>query len=107
MVSGKAVKAFNSALKRSKTVVDHHQKVINGMNSLIEKQLIRIEGNVMLIYPEIWGDTEAKHLAFIRNGYRYFRLKLHFAEGTTVYIKDIETGQFLGVMKDSVPSIIK
>gem|GEM_PF-6390585 len=70
--------------------------IITGINSLIEKGVIRIDGNKLFVFEEITGHTTEKKSAFIKNAYLYFRLKLKKPQGTIVEVINIETNQLIG-----------
>lgn len=67
--------------------------IFDGINNFRANGLIRIEGNTMSLYPQIWSRNPE---AFMANAYRYFRLKLKRKEGMPVYFKDIETNRLIG-----------
>ncbi|MEX2566633.1 MAG: hypothetical protein WD431_11870 [Cyclobacteriaceae bacterium] len=96
----KAVKGFIGGLKKTGRQVDHVSKVLDGFNALIEKGALMVNDEVFFIYRELVPLDEEKRRAWIKNAYLYARLKLKYPENTTIYIKDIETGDVMGVYKD-------
>lgn len=91
---------FNKAIKNSQKIINHHLKVIQGVDFYMEKKAITRVGYLFSIYTELWGDTREKRLAFIKNLYRYYRLKYKAPEGSTIWVADITTGEIIGVFID-------
>ena len=89
------------AAKKSKIFrqVAFSHTIITGINSLIEKGVIRIDGNKLFVFEEITGHTAEKKSAFIKNAYMYFRLKLKRPQGTIIEVFNIETDQAIGVYR--------
>lgn len=67
--------------------------IFKGMEEMIEKGAIKIQGNTVSLFPELWQRNPE---AFMANTYRYLRLKLKRKEGIPVYFKDIETDKLIG-----------
>lgn len=94
------------AQSTSKQLLSKSHTIITGFNKLIDQKIIKVDGSILYIYPELMGDSEKKKLAFIKNAYLYFRLKLNKPEGYTVYIKNIDTDQELAMFRDNQPIIL-
>lgn len=96
----KAVKGFIGGIKKTGRQVEHTSKVLEGFNVLIEKKAVIVKDGVFFVFRELVPVDEKKRAAWIKNAYLYASLKLKYPENTTIYIKDIETGDVMGVYKN-------
>lgn len=99
-MKNKAIKnQIDQARKKLKVAgkkVDHITKVVDGFNFYIEKRAVVIDRNTVYLYVDLWGEDRKNKDIWMKNAYIYMRMKLGFAEGATVYFKDIETDELIG-----------
>lgn len=92
---------FKGKVKRVSKEIDHFQGVFNGLNFLIDKKAVVIDGDTVRLYEELWGSDPAKIAAWKKNTYLYMRMKKNHPKGMPVFFKNIETGNDLGRYEDS------
>lgn len=80
-------------------------KIIANVKELEDKNLIRIEGNEVHLYPEIWKD-KATALNWIKCLHLYCMLKRRFKESDSLFFKHMETAEPLGVFKNKKASVL-
>ncbi|WP_316823553.1 hypothetical protein [Pedobacter gandavensis] len=80
-------------------------KIIANVKELEEKNIIRIEGNEVLLYPEIWKD-KVTALNWIKCLHLYCMMKKRFKESDVLFFKHIETGVVLGAFKNKKASVL-
>lgn len=80
-------------------------KIIANVAALEEKNLIRIEGNEVQLYPEIWKD-KVTALNWIKCLHLYCMLKKRFKESDSLFFKHIETGEPLGSFKNKKAAVL-
>lgn len=79
-------------------------KIIANVNELEQKNLIRIEGNEVFLYPEIWKD-KAMALNWIKCLKLYCMVKKHFKESDTLNFKHFVSGELIGVFKNKKANV--
>ncbi|WP_214226905.1 hypothetical protein [Pedobacter sp. B4-66] len=79
-------------------------KIIANVKELQEKNLLKIEGNEVFIYPEIWKD-KATALNWIKCLHLYCMLKLRFKESDSLLFKNYTTGEQIGAYKNKKASV--
>jgi len=95
------MKNFKNKVRKLSKEVEHVQSVLNGLNFLIEKKAIVIDGDTVFLYPELWGKDEKKIDSWKKNIYLYVRLKRNFPKGNSLSFRDIETREYLGSYSES------
>jgi hypothetical protein len=80
-------------------------QIIANVKELESKNLVRIENNEVLLYPQIWKD-KASALNWIKCLYLYCCIKKKIKDGNPLYFKNIETGELIGNMNKKVPKIL-
>lgn len=80
-------------------------KIIANVKELEEKNILRIEGNVVFVYPEIWKDRTTA-LNWIKCLHLYCMVKKRFKESDTLYFKHFETAEDLGAYKNKKASLL-
>lgn len=79
-------------------------KIIANVKELQEKNLLRIEGNEVFVYPEIWKD-KATALNWIKCLHLYCMLKMRFKESDSLLFKNYTTGEQIGGYKNKKASV--
>lgn len=79
-------------------------QIIANVKDLESKNVIRIENNEVLLYPQIWKD-KATALNWIKCLYLYCCIKKKIKDGHPLYFKHIETGQLIGSMNNKKPKV--
>jgi hypothetical protein len=74
-------------------------KIVANVKDLEEKNLLRLEGNEVFVYPQIWKD-KATALNWIKCLHLYFMVKKRFKETDTLNFKHFETGELIGSFKN-------
>ena len=74
-------------------------KIIANVKALEEKNLLRIEGAEVFVYPQIWKDKAAA-LNWIKCLHLYCMVKKHFKETDTLNFNHFETGELIGCFKN-------
>jgi hypothetical protein len=80
-------------------------KIIANVTDLEEKNLLRIDGNEIFIYPQIWKD-KVTALNWIKCLHLYCMVKKRFKEGDALYFKHFETGELIGSFKNKKASVL-
>ncbi|SMC69481.1 hypothetical protein [Pedobacter nyackensis] len=80
-------------------------KIIANVNELEQKNLIRIEGNEIYVYPEIWKD-KVTALNWIKCLHLYCMVKKRFKESDTLYFKHYVSGDVVGSFKNKKASVL-
>jgi len=79
-------------------------KIIANVKELQEKNLLRIEGNEVYVYPEILKDKPTA-LNWIKCLHLYCMLKKRFKESDSLFFKNYTTGEQIGVYKNKKASV--
>jgi hypothetical protein len=79
-------------------------KIIANVKELQEKNLLRIEGSEVFVYPEIWKD-KATALNWIKCLHLYCMLKMRFKESESLLFKNYTTGEQIGAYKNKKASV--
>lgn len=79
-------------------------KIIANVNELTQKNLVRIEGNEVYVYPEIWKD-KVTALNWIKCLHLYCMIKKRFKETDTLNFKHFVTGELIGSFRNKKPSV--
>lgn len=79
-------------------------KIIANVNELEQKNLIRIEGNDVFLYPEIWKN-KATALNWIKCLQLYCMAKKRFKESDTLNFKHFVSGELIGAFKNKKASV--
>lgn len=79
-------------------------RIIANVKELEEKNLLRIDGNDVFLYPQIWKDKAAA-LNWIKCLHLYCVVKKRFKESSALNFKHYETGQELGTFKNKTASV--
>ncbi|SDJ28965.1 hypothetical protein SAMN04487898_102180 [Pedobacter sp. ok626] len=79
-------------------------KIIANVNELEQKNLVRIEGNDVFVYPEIWKD-KATALNWIKCLHLYCMVKKRFKESDTLNFKHFVTKELIGTFKNKKASV--
>lgn len=74
-------------------------KIIANVKELEEKNLLRIEGDEVFVYPQIWKDKPTA-LNWIKCLHLYCMVKKRFKETDTLNFKHFETGELIGSFKN-------
>lgn len=74
----------------------HVLEVIRGVNTLIEKKALRIDGVNIYLYEEFWGANREKGPAWMKNIYLYLRLEKKYTEKQVLFFFNIETEMEIG-----------
>ncbi|TDQ07705.1 hypothetical protein [Pedobacter metabolipauper] len=80
-------------------------KIIANVKELEEKNLLKIEGNEVSVYPEILKD-KATALNWIKCLHLYCMIKKRFKESDSLYFKDYTTGAPIGAFKNKRASVL-
>lgn len=96
----KSVRKYIGKVKATGRQVDHFQKVLDGFNKLQEMKAIRIEGETIHLFRELWGKDSKNAAAWMKNAYIYFRVKLDVRPDTIIFFRDIETDEEIGMYVD-------
>ncbi|MCX2450634.1 hypothetical protein OQX61_05045 [Pedobacter sp. PLR] len=80
-------------------------KIIANVKELEEKNVIRIQGNEVFLYPEIWKD-KATALNWIKCLHLYCMMKKRFKESDSLFFKHIETEAPLGAFKNKKATVL-
>lgn len=78
-------------------------KIIANVNELESKNLLKIEGDAVFVYPQIWKDKTTA-LNWIKCLHLYCMVRKRFKETDTLYIKHYESGELIGAFKNKKPS---
>lgn len=79
-------------------------KIIANVKELQEKNLLRIEGNEVYVYPEILKDKPTA-LNWIKCLHLYCMLKKRFKESDSLFFKNYTTGEQIGTYKNKKASV--
>lgn len=79
-------------------------KIIANVTQLEQKNLVRIEGNEVYVYPEIWKD-KVTALNWIKCLHLYCMVKKRFKESDTLYFKHFITGETIGSFNNKKASV--
>jgi hypothetical protein len=79
-------------------------KIIANVTELERKNLVKIEGNDVYVYPEIWKDKVIA-LNWIKCLHLYCMVKKHFKERDTLYFKNFISGETIGSFKNKKASV--
>lgn len=79
-------------------------RIIANVRTLLEKNLLRIEGHDIYTYPEIWKD-EAIALNWIKCLQIYCVIKAGFKEQDAITFRHFETGAEIGSYKNKKASV--
>lgn len=74
-------------------------KIITNVTELEQKNLVKIDENVVYVYPEIWKD-KVTALNWIKCLHLYCMVKKRFKESDTLYFKHFITGETIGSFKN-------
>ena len=80
-------------------------KIIANVNELEQKNLVRIKGNEVYVYPEIWKD-KVTALNWIKCLHLYCMVKKRFKESDALNFKHFVTGENIGTFKNKKASVI-
>jgi hypothetical protein len=80
-------------------------KIIANVKELEEKNLLRLEGNEVFVYPQIWKD-KATALNWIKCLHLYYMVKKRFKESDTLDFKHFETGELIGSFKNKKATVL-
>lgn len=80
-------------------------KIIANVKELEEKNLLRIEGNEVFVYPQIWKD-KVTALNWIKCLHLYCMVKKRLKESDTLNFKHFETGELIGAFKNKKATIL-
>lgn len=80
-------------------------KIIANVNELKEKNIVKIEGAEVYVYPEIWKD-KATALNWIKCLHLYCMLKHKLKESDTLLFKHYTTGEVIGRFKHKKPAVL-
>jgi len=80
-------------------------RIIANVKELEEKNLLRIEGNEIFVYPGIWKD-KATALNWIKCLHLYCMLKKRFKESDPIYFKHYETGEPIGSVNQKKATVL-
>ena len=80
-------------------------KIIANVKELEEKNIIRISGNEVFLYPEIWKD-KATALNWIKCLHLYCMMKKRFKESDALFFKHIETKAPIGAFKNKKATVL-
>lgn len=80
-------------------------KIIANVKELEEKNILRIEGNIVFVYPEIWKDR-ATALNWMKCLHLYCMVKKRFKESDMLYFKHFETAKDLGAYKNKKANLL-
>nr|WP_121269466.1 hypothetical protein [Pedobacter schmidteae] len=78
-------------------------KIIANVNELEQRNLMRIEGNEVYLYPEIWKD-KVTALNWIKCLHLYCMVKKRFKESDSLHFKHFSTGEIIGAFKNKKAS---
>lgn len=79
-------------------------KIITNVNELESKNLIKIEGDTVFVYPKIWKD-KVTGLNWIKCLHLYCMTRKRFKETDNLYVKHYESKELIGAFKNKKPSI--
>lgn len=80
-------------------------KIIANVKALEEKNLLRIEGNDVFVYPEIWKD-KATALNWIKCLHVYCIVKKRLGKNESLYFKHFLNGQALGSYQQNKATVL-
>lgn len=80
-------------------------KIIANVKELEEKNLLRLEGNEVFVYPQIWKD-KATALNWIKCLHLYCMVKKRFKENDKLQFKHFETGELIGSFKNKKATVL-
>lgn len=80
-------------------------KIIANVKELEEKNILRIEGNIVFVYPEIWKDR-ATALNWMKCLHLYCMVKKRYKESDTLLFKHFETADDLGAYKNKKANLL-
>ncbi|SMC62738.1 hypothetical protein [Pedobacter africanus] len=95
----------NKKVQPSANLAAQNAKIIANVNALKEKNLLRIEGNEVFVYPAIWKD-QATALNWIKCLHIYCMLKHRFKEKDLLDFKDYTTGELIGTFKNKKATVL-
>ncbi len=95
----------NKKVQTSANLAAQNAKIIANVNALKEKDLLRIEGNDVFVYPAIWKD-QATALNWIKCLHIYCMLKHRFKEKDPLNFKDFTTGKLIGTFKNKKATLL-
>lgn len=79
-------------------------KILANVKELQVKNLLRIEGNEVFVYPEIWKD-KATAINWIKCLHLYCMLKNRFKESDSLLFRNYTTGEQIGAYKNKKASV--
>ncbi|WP_316793415.1 hypothetical protein [Pedobacter frigoris] len=80
-------------------------KIIANVNELKEKNIVKIEGAEVYVYPEIWKD-KATALNWIKCLHLYCMLKHRLKESDTLHFKHYTNGELIGHFKNKKATVL-
>ena len=80
-------------------------KIIANVKEMEEKHILRIEGDTVFVYPEIWKDKNTA-LNWIKCLHLYCMVKKRFKESDTLYFKNYTTEELIGTFKNKTPKVL-
>lgn len=95
----------NKKVQGAANTAIQNAKIIANVNALMEKNLLRIEGDNVFVYPAIWKD-EATALNWIKCLHIYCRLKHRFKEKDPLNFKDYTTEELIGTFKNKKATVL-
>ncbi|EMS34622.1 hypothetical protein C943_03309 [Mariniradius saccharolyticus AK6] len=96
MGSKKQIKEAREKIAVAGKRVGQMASVVQGINFLIDKKAVVIDGNTVYLYRELWGSDPKTPDAWMKNMYIYMRLQQLCEEGQTIYFRNIETDELIG-----------
>jgi len=95
----------NKKVQQSKNTAAQTAKIIANVVALEEKNLIRISGQEVFLYPELWKD-KISALNWMKCLHLYCMLKKRFKESDPLYFKHFSTEEPLGSYKNKKASLL-
>ncbi|RZK78258.1 MAG: hypothetical protein EOO92_11480 [Pedobacter sp.] len=80
-------------------------KIIANVKELQEKNILRIEGDTVFVYPDIWKD-KVTAINWIKCLHLYCMVKHRFKESDTLYIKNYITEEAIGTFKNKTAKVL-
>ncbi|RZL49034.1 MAG: hypothetical protein EOP00_07835 [Pedobacter sp.] len=80
-------------------------KIIANVRELEQKNLIRLETDIIFLYPQIWKDKIAA-INWINCLHHYYCLKKHLKSTQPLYFKNIETEELMGSIINKKPKVL-
>lgn len=88
----------NKKVQSTTNLAAQTARIIANVKELEEKNIARIEGNVVYVYPEIWKDKNTA-LNWIKCLHLYCMVKKRFKESDALFFRHFETSEPLGEYK--------